>query len=245
MSYLLEALHVAKTFNGKEVLKDVTLRVKEGEVISLIGASGSGKTTFLRCLNLLNEPTEGQIIFMGEDLTNPATDLDKLRQKVGMVFQNFNLFNNKTVLGNVTLGPEKLLGLTKEAAKERAETNLQKVGMKDFGHRSVKLLSGGQKQRVAIARTLAMEPRIILFDEPTSALDPEMTGEVLAVMKKLAAEGMTMIIATHEMDFAREVSDRVIFMEAGVIVEEGTPDEIFTRPTKARTKDFLRRVSNP
>lgn len=242
MKYILEALNVAKTFNRKEVLKDVTLHVKEGEVISLIGASGSGKTTFLRCLNLLTEPNAGRILFLGEDLTDPKTNIDKLRLNIGMVFQNFNLFNNKTVLGNLTLGPRKLLKLTKEDSEQIALENLRKVGMNDFSNRHVDTLSGGQKQRVAIARALSMNPRIMLFDEPTSALDPEMTGEVLAVMKKLAEEGMTMIIATHEMDFAREVSDWIVFMEDGVVVEEGTPQQIFENPKKERTRGFLRKL---
>lgn len=242
MEYIIEALNVAKTFDGKDVLKDVTMRVKEGEVISLIGASGSGKTTFLRCLNLLTEPSDGHILFLGEDLTSPKTNIDKLRLNIGMVFQNFNLFQNKTVIGNLTLGPRKLLKMSKEEAELIATENLMKVGMSDFSNRRVDTLSGGQKQRVAIARALSMNPRIMLFDEPTSALDPEMTGEVLAVIKKLAEEGMTMIIATHEMDFAREVSDRVIFMEDGVIVEEGTSTQIFEHPTKERTRDFLRRL---
>ncbi|MFA5687336.1 MAG: amino acid ABC transporter ATP-binding protein [Bacilli bacterium] len=242
MKYIIEALNVAKTFDGKNVLKDVTMRVKEGEVISLIGASGSGKTTFLRCLNLLTEPSDGRILFLGEDLTNPKTNIDKLRLNIGMVFQNFNLFKNKTVMGNLTLGPRKLLKMSKEEARLIATENLMKVGMSDFSHRHVDTLSGGQKQRVAIARALSMNPRIMLFDEPTSALDPEMTGEVLAVIKKLAEEGMTLIIATHEMDFAREVSDRVIFMEDGVIVEEGTSIQIFEHPTKERTRDFMRKL---
>ncbi len=242
MEYIIEALSVAKTFDGKDVLKDVTMHVKEGEVISLIGASGSGKTTFLRCLNLLTEPSDGRILFLGEDLTNPKTDIDKLRLNIGMVFQNFNLFKNKTVMGNLTLGPRKLLKMSKEEAELIAKENLMKVGMSDFSHRHVETLSGGQKQRVAIARALSMNPRIMLFDEPTSALDPEMTSEVLAVIKKLAEEGMTLIIATHEMDFAREVSDRVVFMEDGVIVEEGTSTQIFEHPKRERTRDFLRKL---
>lgn len=242
MEYIIEALSVAKTFDGKDVLKDVTMHVKEGEVISLIGASGSGKTTFLRCLNLLTEPSDGRILFLGEDLTNPKTNIDKLRLNIGMVFQNFNLFKNKTVMGNLTLGPRKLLKMSKEEAELIAKENLMKVGMSDFSHRHVETLSGGQKQRVAIARALSMNPRIMLFDEPTSALDPEMTSEVLAVIKKLAEEGMTLIIATHEMDFAREVSDRVVFMEDGVIVEEGTSTQIFEHPKRERTRDFLRKL---
>ena len=242
MNYILEAKNLNKTFNDKEVLRDVSLSVSEGEVISLIGASGSGKTTFLRCLNLLNEPTHGSVFFLEEDLTNPKTDINKLRLSIGMVFQNFNLFNNKTVLGNLTLGPRKLLKMSKLDAENLAKEHLEKVGMIDFAHRHVQTLSGGQKQRVAIARALCMKPRILLFDEPTSALDPEMTGEVLSVMKKLALEGMTMIVATHEMDFAREVSNRIIFMEDGVIVEEGTPEQIFGNPAKERTKNFLKKL---
>lgn len=242
MKYILEALNVAKTYDDKEVLKDVSLHVKEGSVISLIGASGSGKTTFLRCLNLLNEPSAGRILFLGEDLTDPKTDINKLRLNIGMVFQNFNLFNNKTVLGNLTLGPRKLLEISKTEAEQVAFENLTKVGMGEFSNRNVNTLSGGQKQRVAIARALCMNPRIMLFDEPTSALDPEMTGEVLGVMKKLAEEGMTMIIATHEMDFAREVSNHIVFMEDGVIVEEGSPKQIFENPQKERTRAFLRKL---
>ena len=243
MDYILEALNIAKQFSDKVVLKDVTLQVKEGEVISLIGASGSGKTTFLRCLNLLNEPTNGQVIFKGNDLTDPHTNLNKLRLEIGMVFQNFNLFNNKTVLGNCMVGPMQLLHLSQAEAKKVALANLDKVGMLDFADRNVQRLSGGQKQRVAIARALCMQPSIMLFDEPTSALDPEMTGEVLNVMKTLAAEGMTMIIATHEMEFAKEVSSRVVFMDGGLIVEEGHPSFIFKNPKMDRTKAFLKRLS--
>ena len=243
MSLILEALNIAKEFSDKVVLKDVSLSVEEGEVISLIGASGSGKTTFLRCLNFLTEPTNGHVIFNGSDLTDKKTNLDTLRLDIGMVFQNFNLFNNKDVLGNCVLGPTELLKMSKAEAKELALYNLNKVGLLEFANRSVATLSGGQKQRLAIARALCMKPRIMLFDEPTSALDPEMTGEVLNVMKTLAKEGMTMIIATHEMDFAREVSDRVIFMDGGVIVEEGRPEILFSNPTKERTKAFLKRLA--
>lgn len=244
MPKILEAVNIKKSFKDKDVLIDVSLSINEGEVKSIIGSSGSGKTTFLRCLNLLNEPDGGHIYFEGEDLMDPKTDLDKLRLKIGMVFQNFNLFLNKNVLDNLTLAPRKLLKLSKEEATSRALDNLAKVGMIDFALRRVENLSGGQKQRVAIARALCMQPKIMLFDEPTSALDPEMIGEVLEVMKNLAKEGMTMIIVTHEMSFAQEISNEVIFMDNGYIVEQGPPDQLFLAPRQTRTKVFLKRFQN-
>ncbi|OJG27307.1 amino acid ABC transporter ATP-binding protein [Enterococcus caccae] len=211
-------------------------------MVVIIGPSGSGKSTFLRCLNLLEQPTDGTIEFEGKNLLDKDTDIDALRQKMGMVFQNFNLFPHKTVLDNLTISPIKVKKETTEAAKEKALALLEQVGLKDKASSYPSSLSGGQQQRVAIARALAMNPDVMLFDEPTSALDPEMVGEVLAVMKALAVEGMTMVVVTHEMGFAREVADRVIFMDAGIIQEEGTPEEIFGQPKNPRTQDFLRKV---
>lgn len=238
---ILEIKNIHKHFDDQLVLNGIDLDVKEQEVITIIGSSGSGKTTLLRCLNLLNEPDDGHIFYFGSDLMDPKTNLEQLRMHIGMVFQSFNLFNNKNVLQNCTLGPIKLLGKTKEEAEEIARLYLNKVGMQDFIHSPVALLSGGQKQRVAIARALSMSPNIMLFDEPTSALDPEMVGEVLTVIKKLANEGMTMVIVTHEMAFAKEVSDRVVFMDQGVIAEIGTPNQLFNHPKEERTKAFLKR----
>nr|WP_242590104.1 MULTISPECIES: amino acid ABC transporter ATP-binding protein [Enterococcus] len=231
-----------KTFGKNEVLKGIDLDVKAGEVVVIIGPSGSGKSTFLRCLNLLEQPTDGTIEFEGKNLLDKDTDIDALRQKMGMVFQNFNLFPHKTVLDNLTISPIKVKKETPEKAKEKAYALLEQVGLKDKAASYPSSLSGGQQQRVAIARALAMNPDVMLFDEPTSALDPEMVGEVLAVMKALAVEGMTMVVVTHEMGFAREVADRVIFMDAGIIQEEGTPEEIFGQPKNPRTQDFLRKV---
>jgi len=231
-----------KTFGKNEVLKGIDLDVNAGEVVVIIGPSGSGKSTFLRCLNLLEQPTAGSIEFEGKNLLDKDTDIDALRQKMGMVFQNFNLFPHKTVLDNLTISPVKVKKETPEAAKEKALALLEQVGLKDKATSYPSSLSGGQQQRVAIARALAMNPDVMLFDEPTSALDPEMVGEVLAVMKALAVEGMTMVVVTHEMGFAREVADRVIFMDAGIIQEEGTPEEIFGQPKNPRTQDFLRKV---
>ena len=242
MSVLLSVKNLKKSFDDKIILNDINLDVNIGEVITLIGSSGSGKTTLLRCLNLLNEPDEGHIYFENDDLMNPKTDINHLREKMGMVFQSFNLFNNKNVLDNCTLSPIKVLGLSPEEAKKRAIKYLDKVGMKDFINANPKTLSGGQKQRVAIARALCMEPKLMLFDEPTSALDPEMVIDVLNVIKTLANEGMTMVIVTHEMSFAKEVSNRVLFMDQGVILESGTPEEIFNEPKEERTKQFLKRV---
>ena len=241
---LIEVKDVKKTFGNNEVLKGITFNVKKGEVISIIGASGSGKSTLLRCINKLESADDGQILYKGVDILNAKTDINKLRQSIGMVFQSFNLFNNKNVLDNCTLAPRKLKKMKKMIAERLATENLTKVGMQDFIDKRVQTLSGGQKQRVAIARTLCMNPDVILFDEPTSALDPEMVGEVLDVMKTLAQSGMTMIVVTHEMGFARDVSDRVIFMDKGVIAEEGNPQDIFNNPKEERTKEFLKRVLN-
>lgn len=238
---ILEIQNIHKHFDDQLVLNGINLDVKEQEVVTIIGSSGSGKTTLLRCLNLLNEPDDGHIFYLGSDLMDPKTNLEQLRMHIGMVFQSFNLFNNKNVLQNCSLGPIKLLGKTKEEAEEIAKLYLNKVGMQDFINSPVTLLSGGQKQRVAIARALCMSPNIMLFDEPTSALDPEMVGEVLTVIKKLANEGMTMVIVTHEMAFAKEVSDRVVFMDQGVIAEIGTPNQLFNHPKEERTKAFLKR----
>ena len=238
---ILEIKNIHKKFDDQLVLNGINLEIHEQEVVSIIGSSGSGKTTLLRCLNLLNEPDDGHIYFLGDDLMDQKTDIDHLRMHMGMVFQSFNLFQNKTVLENCTLAPIKLLKMEKQDAEKLAMSLLEKVGMRDFAHQAVTLLSGGQKQRVAIARALAMNPKIMLFDEPTSALDPEMVGEVLQVIKKLALEGMTMVIVTHEMGFAKEVSDRVVFMDQGIILEMGTPNQIFETPKEERTQAFLKR----
>jgi ABC-type polar amino acid transport system ATPase subunit len=231
-----------KTFGKNEVLKGIDLEVKTGEVVVIIGPSGSGKSTFLRCLNLLEQPNEGIIEFEGKNLLSKEVNIDQLRQKMGMVFQNFNLFPHKSVLENLTISPIKVKKEAPEKAKEKAFELLEQVGLKEKAESYPAKLSGGQQQRVAIARALAMDPDVMLFDEPTSALDPEMVGEVLSVMKALAEKGMTMVVVTHEMGFAREVADRVIFMDAGIIQEEGTPEEIFGHPTNPRTQDFLRKV---
>ena len=236
----IENLH--KSFDKNEVLKGIDLTVKAGEVVVIIGPSGSGKSTFLRCLNLLEQPTDGRIEFEGKNLLDKGTDIDALRQKMGMVFQSFNLFPHKTVLENLTISPIKVKKEDPQQAKETALKLLEQVGLKEKQDAYPSSLSGGQQQRVAIARALAMNPDVMLFDEPTSALDPEMVGEVLSVMKSLAVEGMTMVVVTHEMGFAREVADRVIFMDGGVIQEEGTPEEIFGQPKNPRTQDFLRKV---
>lgn len=241
MRKILEVKNLSKHFGAQQVLKDISLNVYEGDVVTIIGSSGSGKTTLLRCLNLLNEPDSGQILFNDNDLMNVDTNLDALRMKIGMVFQSFNLFNNKNVIENCTLAPMKLLKMSKADANELALKFLEKVGLKEFAYKRIDTLSGGQKQRVAIARALCMNPSIMLFDEPTSALDPELTGEVLQVMKDLVHEGMTMIIVTHEMQFAKEVSNRIIFMDQGYIVEEGSPKQIFNQPKEERTKSFLKR----
>lgn len=244
MNEILKLENLEKSFGSLQVLKDINLSVHQGEVVTVIGASGSGKSTMLRCINLLEEPDAGHIYFEGEDLTDLSTDINKLREDIGMVFQSFNLFPNMNVLDNCTLAPVQLKKMTKQEAEAVAEERLIQVGLKEFIHASTKTLSGGQKQRVAIARALCMSPKIMLFDEPTSALDPEIVAEVLDVMKKLAEEGMTMVVVTHEMTFAREVSDRVVFMDKGIILEEGKPSQIFTSPKNERTRDFLKRYLN-
>ena len=234
--------HLKKNFGKLEVLKDVSADICEGEVVVVLGPSGSGKSTLLRCLNRLEEITAGEVVVDGHDVTDKKTDLNRVRQNVGMVFQHFNLFNNLDVMGNMTLAPTELKMATKAQATEKALQLLERVGLLDKASAYPAQLSGGQKQRVAIARALAMNPDILLFDEPTSALDPEMVGEVLAVMKQLAADGMTMVVVTHEIGFAREVATRVIFMESGYIVEEGTPEEVIDHPKQPRTIDFLSKV---
>ena len=231
-----------KSFGDLDVLKGITETIKDGEIVSIIGPSGSGKSTFLRCINLLEEPTAGHIYIDGEEITDPKHDINKMRENLGMVFQRFNLFPHKTVLENITLAPINVKGEAKESAEKTARELLQRVGLLDKADVYPNSLSGGQQQRVAIARALAMHPDIMLFDEPTSALDPEMVGEVLAVIRQLTETGMTMVIVTHEMGFAREVSDRVFFMDQGYIMEQGTPEEIFGNPKEARTKDFLAKV---
>jgi polar amino acid transport system ATP-binding protein len=231
-----------KSFGKNEVLKGIDEHITKGEVVVVIGPSGSGKSTFLRCLNLLEMPTSGKITFEDKDITAKSTNIDIMREKMGMVFQQFNLFPHKTVCENICLAPMKVKKLSKVDAKERAMTLLEKVGLVDKIDAYPASLSGGQKQRIAIARALAMQPDVMLFDEPTSALDPEMVGEVLSVMKDLAKEGMTMVVVTHEMGFAREVGDRILFMDGGKIIESGTPEEVFKNPKNPRTIDFLSKV---
>ena len=235
---------IYKSFDAKAVLKGTGFSVNRGDVISIIGSSGSGKTTLLRCVNLLEEPDAGHVFFNGSDLMDPSTNINHLREKIGMVFQNFNLFNNLSVLKNCTLALRQIKKMSKAEADETARKYLIKTGMGDFLDRTVSTLSGGQKQRAAIARALCMEPEIMLFDEPTSALDPEMVGEVLNVIKEVAEDGMTMIIVTHEMQFAREVSDRILFVDRGVILESGEPEQFFKNPKEERTREFLRRFSD-
>ncbi|MBU9724328.1 MULTISPECIES: amino acid ABC transporter ATP-binding protein [Bacillaceae] len=239
---MIKVTDLHKSFGDLEVLKGIDAEVKEKEVVCVIGPSGSGKSTFLRCLNLLEEVTSGEVVIDGESLTNPQININKLRSQVGMVFQHFNLFPHKTVLENVTLGPLKVKEVSKDEADKLGRSLLEKVGLSDKADVYPGALSGGQKQRVAIARALAMNPKVMLFDEPTSALDPELVGDVLAVMKDLAKEGMTMVVVTHEMGFAREMGDRVIFMDEGVIMEEGDPNDIFDNPQNPRTKEFLSKV---
>lgn len=239
---MIEVKNLYKSFGNLEVLKGINAKVREQEVVCVIGPSGSGKSTFLRCLNLLESITSGEVLIDGVSLTDPKIDINRLRTKVGMVFQHFNLFPHKTVLENVTLGPMKVKKMPQQEAKEKALYLLKKVGLFEKADVYPDSLSGGQKQRVAIARALAMDPKVMLFDEPTSALDPELIGDVLAVMKDLAQEGMTMVVVTHEMGFAREVGDRVIFMDEGMIVEEGKPEEIFNHPKNERTKAFLSKI---
>ena len=239
---MINVNNLHKYFGENEVLKGIDETINKGEVVVVIGPSGSGKSTFLRCLNLLEVPTDGEIIFEGKNITDKNTNINEIREKMGMVFQQFNLFPHKTVLENLTIAPINVKNKSKEEAVKKANDLLKKVGLLDKADAYPSSLSGGQKQRIAIARALAMEPDVMLFDEPTSALDPEMVGEVLNVMKNLAKEGMTMIVVTHEMGFAREVGDRIIFMDGGKIVEQGTPEEIFDNPKNPRTKDFLSKV---
>jgi len=241
---ILNINHLSKSFGKNEVLKDIDFTVSQGEVISIIGASGSGKSTLLRCINLLETPTSGEILYHGVNILDRHVNAPKYRSHVGMVFQSFNLFNNMTVLKNCMIGQTTVLGKNKAEAKENAMRYLENVGMAPYVNAKPKQLSGGQKQRVAIARAMAMDPEILLFDEPTSALDPEMVGEVLQVMKKLVDEGMTMLVVTHEMAFAKEVSSRVVYMNDGVICEEGTPEDIFDNPKREETKNFLARFRN-
>ncbi|MGG0737315.1 amino acid ABC transporter ATP-binding protein [Niallia taxi] len=242
MEKIIEIQHLSKAFGSHEVLKDIDFSVKKGEVVSIIGSSGSGKSTLLRCVNLLEKPSGGQIIYKGENILDDKHDISAYRRRLGMVFQQFNLFNNHNVLSNCVVGQVKVLKRSKAEAEKIALKYLKVVGMDRYVNAKPRQLSGGQKQRVAIARALSMEPDVMLFDEPTSALDPEMVGEVLKVMKELAESGLTMLIVTHEMEFAREVSDRIVFMDKGVIAEEGTPEQIFLNPTQERTKEFLKRT---
>lgn len=241
MTQIITIEHLNKRFGDHEVLKDISFEVLKGQVVTIIGSSGSGKSTMLRCINVLETPTSGQILFHGKNIMDES--LTKYRSKVGMVFQSFNLFNNLSVLDNCIVGQVKVLKRTKSEAKVKALAELKKVGMENFANASVSTLSGGQKQRVAIARSLCMDPEVLLFDEPTSALDPEMVGDVLDVMKKLAKEGLTMIVVTHEMQFARDVSDVVCFMDKGIILESGSPEDIFENPKEERTKQFLSRYN--
>lgn len=244
MSALIEIKHLQKSFGQHQVLKDINLTVDKGEIVTIIGPSGSGKSTLLRCINLLEQPTGGEILYNNENILNPGYNLPKFRSHVGMVFQQFNLFSNHDVLSNCMVGQIKVLNRSKEEAERITIENLEKVGMKEFAYAKPTQLSGGQKQRVAIARAISMNPEVLLFDEPTSALDPEMVGEVLKIMRELTETGLTMVIVTHEMKFAEEVSDRVIFMDQGFVEEEGAPDKIFNHPEKARTKEFLQRILN-
>ena len=244
MENIIELIHLKKSFGSNGVLNDIDFVISKGETVSIIGASGSGKSTMLRCINLLENPTDGKILFHGKDITDKDFNLLKYRAKAIMVFQSFNLFNNMSALKNCMIGQQVVLGKSKQEAEKNALYYLDKVGMAPYINARPKHLSGGQKQRVAIARALAMEPEVLLFDEPTSALDPEMIGEVLKVIKDLAKEGRTMIIVTHEMSFAKDVSDRIIYMKDGVICEQGTPEKLFNNPEKQETKDFLNRYLN-
>lgn len=238
---LIHVQGLGKSFGAVDVLKDISVDINKGDVVFVIGPSGSGKSTFLRCLNRLEEPTRGHIFFEGTDITDPKTNIDKHRQKMGMVFQQFNLFPHMDIMKNLTIGPVKLQGISQEEAEKEAMRLLERVGLADRAHAYPSQLSGGQKQRIAIVRALCMKPDVMLFDEPTSALDPEMVGEVLNVMKELATTGLTMIIVTHEMAFARDVSTRTIFMDQGYIVEDAPPAELFKNPKNARTREFLSR----
>ena len=241
---ILQVNHLSKSFGSQEVLRDIDFTVKKGDVTSIIGASGSGKSTLLRCINLLEIPTSGEILYHGKNVVAKGVNAPAYRSHVGMVFQSFNLFNNMTVLENCIVGQVKVLKRSREEARMHAMQYLEKVGMTPYINAKPRQISGGQKQRVAIARTLAMDPEVLLFDEPTSALDPEMVGEVLSVMRSLAQEGMTMLVVTHEMAFARDVSNHVVYMNGGVICEEGTPEELFGNPQKQETRDFLSRFRN-
>jgi putative lysine transport system ATP-binding protein len=242
MDKIIDIQHLSKSFGTHEVLKDINFSVNKGEVVCIIGSSGSGKSTLLRCVNLLEKPSGGQIIYHGENILDDRHDINAYRTKLGMVFQQFNLFNNHDVLSNCVVGQVKVLKRTKQEAEKVAMKYLKVVGMEQYVNAKPKQLSGGQKQRVAIARALSMEPDVMLFDEPTSALDPEMVGEVLKIMKELAETGLTMLIVTHEMEFAKDVSDRVVFMDKGVIAEEGSPEKLFNNPTEERTREFLKRT---
>ena len=239
---LIQVQHLGKSFEKLDVLKDITVDIHKGDVVCVIGPSGSGKSTFLRCLNRLEEPTSGKIFFEGVDITDPKTDIDKHRQKMGMVFQQFNLFPHMTIMRNLTIGPMKLQGRSQSEAEAEARKLLERVGLADRAQAYPSQLSGGQKQRIAIVRALCMRPEVMLFDEPTSALDPEMVGEVLNVMRDLARERMTMVVVTHEMGFAREVADRVMFMDGGYFLEENAPAEFFANPKNERLKNFLSKV---
>ena len=241
---ILSVRNLEKHFDGGKLkaLCGITTDIQRGEVVCVIGPSGSGKSTFLRCLNLLEQPTSGQVLFEGTDITDPTVDINLHRRKIGMVFQHFNLFPHMTVLRNMTIAPEKLLKKSEEEAEKKALALLERVNLKDRAGAYPSQLSGGQKQRVAIVRALCMDPEVMLFDEPTSALDPEMVGEVLDVMRELAKSGMTMVCVTHEMGFAREVADRVLFLDEGIILEQGTPEQIFNHPQNPRTQDFLKKV---
>jgi len=239
---LIEVKNLQKSFGDNNVLNGISTNISQGEVVAIVGPSGCGKSTFLRSLNLLEEPTGGEIIFEGVNITSPKTNVDKMRQKIGMVFQQFNLFPNHTIKGNIMLAPVKLGIMSKEAASQRADELLKRVGLPEKADTYPDMLSGGQKQRIAIARALAMNPDVMLFDEPTSALDPEMVGEVLEIMRELAQDGMTMVVVTHEMGFAREVANRVMFIDEGVIKEENTPQEFFGNPQNPRLRDFISKV---
>ncbi|QCS54426.1 amino acid ABC transporter ATP-binding protein [Priestia flexa] len=242
MEQVIDIQHLNKAYGSHEVLKDINFSVNKGEVVTIIGSSGSGKSTLLRCINLLEQPNGGQIIYNGENVLDDQHNLFEYRKNLGMVFQQFNLFDNHNVLNNCVVGQVKVLKRSKEEAEKVALGYLKVVGMDQYINAKPRQLSGGQKQRVAIARALSMQPDVLLFDEPTSALDPEMVGEVLKVMKELAESGLTMLIVTHEMEFAKEVSDRIVFMDKGVIAEEGTPEQIFNNPTQERTREFLKRT---
>lgn len=239
---MIKTEKLTKSFGDKQVLKGIDEQINSGEVVVIIGPSGSGKSTFLRCMNLLEEPTSGKVIFEGQEINKKGVDIDSIRTKMGMVFQGFNLFPHLTVLDNIMIGPQQVKKVPKDKAEAIARKLLTRMGMSEKADVYPQSLSGGQKQRIAIARALAMEPDMMLFDEPTSALDPEMVGEVLQVMKDLAMEGMTMVVVTHEMGFAKEVGDRILFMDDGQVMEQGTPDEIFNHPKSERTRDFLSKV---